>query len=86
MRRTEENPVGSSTAGRSGHDPVSTSQQPTRLGRDPAKYELSVGAVALVLGVAGQLLHSNSMLYVGATFAAIAFGMLLFRVLSADRN
>jgi hypothetical protein len=61
-------------------------QQPPQAGRDPAKYELAFCAMGLILGALGHLFHSSAVLYVGATFAAIGFGMLLFRVLNSDRR
>ncbi len=61
-----------------------SASRPTR--RDPVKYELCVGALGLILGVAGQLLHGSAMLYLGATFAAIGFGMLWFRALTSERR
>ena len=57
-----------------------------RLSRDPVKYEVVVCAVGLILGVTGQLLHSSATLYVGATFAAIGFGMLWVRAMKPDRH
>lgn len=84
MGRTEDDPAGSSDA--TAEEDRLDLPRPPRAPRDPAKYELCVAALALSLGVLGQLLKSSSMLYVGGTFGAIALGMLWYRVLNANRS
>jgi hypothetical protein len=87
MRRTEEDPARTPAAtDDDARKSMPNSSVSPRFGHDPIKYELVVGALGLILGVVGQLLHSSDTLYVGATFAAIGFGMLWFRALYGDRH
>jgi hypothetical protein len=82
MRRTEDDPARTPAAADDDtRKNMPNSSVAPRFGRDPIKSELVVGALGVFLGVVGQLLHSSASLYVGATFAAIGFGMLWFRAM-----
>jgi hypothetical protein len=87
MRRTEADPARNpATTDDDAQRIRANSSASARFQRDPIKYEMVVGALGLILGVVGQLLHSSAALYVGATFAAIGFGMLWFRALYGDQG
>jgi hypothetical protein len=61
MRRTEEDPARTPAATDDDiRKNMPNSSVSPRFGRDPVKYELVVGALGLILGVVGQLLHSSA--------------------------